>query len=376
MKKIGILTLRLHTNYGGILQAYALQTILQRMGHEVSVIGISRQRCKLDGFFHSLNIYAKRFVNRYIYGNKKIVVFEEQKRNHEYDFVTVNTQSFVDKYIAIDACNNYNEINKNSFDTIIVGSDQVWRVAYSDDGVNYYLDFAADWNIKRISYAASFGTDELKYSDAETIACRELLAMFDAVSVREDSAIDLCKKHFSVDAKHVLDPTLLLDKSDYAKLVDNSELTCSNGDLLVYILDETSDKQIVIDSVANKLNLKPFKVNSRVESVSAPLRDRIQPPLEQWLRGFMDAEFVIADSFHACVFSIIFNKPFIAYGNKYRGNTRFNSLLRMFGLESQLISSSEDLDIDRCTQIDWCDVNRRLDNLKAFSIQFLKDSLE
>ena len=81
----------------------------------------------------------------------------------------------------------------------------------------------------------------------------------------------------------------------------------------------------------------PFCVNSRIEEWDAPIQECIQPPVEEWLRGFYDAEFVVTDSFHACVFSILFNKPFIVIGNEGRGIARFESLLKTFGLEERLV---------------------------------------
>lgn len=109
----------------------------------------------------------------------------------------------------------------------------------------------------------------------------------------------------------------------------------SKGNLLVYILDESEEKEKLVRLVANK-KLIPFNVNSRVEDILALLSERIQLPVETWLRGFYDAEFIITDSFHACVFSIIFNKPFLVIGNRDRGLTRIESLLEDFDMLDRL----------------------------------------
>ena len=143
----------------------------------------------------------------------------------------------------------------------------------------------------------------------------------------------LCRKFLGVNASHVLDPTMLLDVQDYIDLVESANVPKSKGTLLYYILDETKPTTDLISRLADKTGLIPFHGNSRVEDWSAPLAERIQPPVEQWLRGFMDADLVITDSFHACVFSIIFNKKFIVMGNSHRGTARINSLLRTFGSE-------------------------------------------
>lgn len=333
--RIGILSLPLHTNYGGILQAYALQTVLERMGHKVVVIDTPNVK-----FAPSLFTLAKRLVKRLL--GYRVGVFSEWKHNRVYPIISQHTQPFVDKYIHRRVVNSPEELRANEFDAIIVGSDQVWRPKYYGKIENAYLAFAKDWHIKRIAYAASFGTDDWEYTPEQTKTCGELLRMFDAVSVREASGVQLCKEHFGVEALHVLDPTMLLDKEDYIHLIEAAGTPKSKGTLLNYILDDSPEKRALIEWVARENNLVPFRVNSRVEDHAAPLEERIQPPVELWLRGFYDAEFVVTDSFHACVFSILFGKPFVVVGNKERGMARFESLLKMFGLEDRLVSSVED----------------------------------
>lgn len=333
--KIGILTLPLHTNYGGILQAYALQTVLERMGHEVVVIDTPNIKPT-----PSLFTLSKRLIKRLL--GKHVAIFFEWKHNKEYPIISQYTQPFVDKYIHRKVVNTPVELKEEDFDAIVVGSDQIWRPLYYNKIENAYLAFAKDWDIKRIAYAASFGTDDWEYSPQQTINCGELLRKFEAVSVRESSGVQLCKKHFGVEAIHVLDPTMLLNKEDYIKLIEVSQMPKSKGTMLNYILDETPKKRALIEQIAKEKNLIPFRVNSRVEDYSVPLNERIQPPVEQWLRGFYDAEFVVTDSFHACVFSILFRKPFVVIGNKERGMARFLSLLNMFDIEGRLIAEIND----------------------------------
>lgn len=333
--KIGILTLPLHTNYGGILQAYALQTVLERMGHEVVVIDTPNVKA-----MPSFLIVGKRITKRVL--GKRVEIFLERRHNREYPIISQYTQPFIDKYIHRKVVNSPDELQESDFDAIVVGSDQVWRPKYYGKIENAYLAFAKSWQIKRIAYAASYGTDEWEYTPEQTKRCGELLKKFDAVSVREASGVELCKAHFGVESLHVLDPTMLLDKEDYICLIEAAGTPKSKGALLNYVLDETPAKCALIEKIAKDKGLVPFRVNSRVENRTAPLEERIQPPVEEWLRGFYDAEFVVTDSFHACVFSILFGKPFVVVGNKERGMARFDSLLKMFGLEDRLVCNIED----------------------------------
>ena len=333
--RVGILTLPLHTNYGGILQAYALQTVLERMGHEVVVIDTPNTKP-----IPSLITLGKRICKRLL--GEHPGVFNEWKHNKEFPIISKNTQSFVERYIHRKEVNSPENLKEKDFEAIIVGSDQIWRPKYYEKIENAYLDFAEHWNIKRIAYAASFGTDDWEYTPQQTAKCGELIKKFKAISVRESSGVQLCKEYLGVEAQHVLDPTMLLNKEDYIKVIEASQTPKSKGTMLNYILDETSEKKALIEQIAKEKNLIPFRVNSRVEDYSAPLDERVQPPVEQWLRGFYDAEFVVTDSFHACVFSILFEKPFVVIGNKERGMARFNSLLEMFGMENRMIGHVED----------------------------------
>ena len=163
--KIGILTLPLHSNYGGILQAYALQSVLERMGHKVEVIDRELHR-KLPFWIMALRI-VKRCLIKYVIGKKETVIFIERKRRKEQKIISQYTSQFINHYIHRRIVKSYNEIGESDYDAIIVGSDQVWRPSYFGKKIirHAYLDFAKDWKtIKRISYAASFGTKNLLIS--------------------------------------------------------------------------------------------------------------------------------------------------------------------------------------------------------------------
>lgn len=375
--KIGILTLPLHTNYGGILQAYALQTVLERMGHNVIVFD-PKWSLGRNKFRQNLS-FCKYVIQKYLFRKEvKFYSIEDfQKQNTEREEREKFTRTFIHKYIKSFTIKKLCKDVPRDIDAIVVGSDQVWRHYYFTGSYhcgieNAFLQFAKNWKIKRISYAASFGTDDWEYSTKETKDCAVLLQRFNAVGVREATAVTLCKEKLGYNtAVHVLDPTMLLTKDDYIKLVEAANTPKSSGNLLCYILDESEEKLGLINDIAKERHLTPFSVNSRIGDPSAPQKDRIQPPVEQWLRGFMDAQFVITDSFHACVFSILFGKPFLVIGNKERGMARFDSLLSLFSLENHLISSADKYNPD----LDYTITEETKNILKAkqeLSVSFLK----
>lgn len=372
MKKIGILTLPLHTNYGGILQAYALQKVLENMGHDVTIISGKVKKIKIPLLKLPLVLF-KRIVLRYLF-RRELELLVEKRINIEQPIICKNTYQFVDKYFKISNV-SFDKLQENNFDALMVGSDQIWRPDYCENIYESFFDFATNWEVKKIAYAPSFGKDSWDYTDEQTKRCCNLIKSFDAVSVRELGGVRLCKEKFNIDAKMVLDPTMLLYASDYIDSLQILNTPKRNGSLMVYLLDNSAAKKDILGIINNNLGLKIFATGSKVEDSSANLDQRIQPPIEEWLRGFYDADFVVTDSFHACVFSILFNKPFAVLSNQLRGNERFVSLLSLLNLEDRIIDSNEDLDSIKLTKIDWIDVNGKLDFLKKKSMDFIQNAL-
>lgn len=368
--KIAILTQALRTNYGGILQNYALQVVLKRKGHTVVTLQRNQEmKVKYPRYILTL---IKRLVLK-IAGRYRDPLFYEKKYNEDFPIFTKYTYQFVSKYISYRVYDNLSaELFESDYDSYVVGSDQVWRPSYNKIE-DTFLAFTKGWNVHRYAYAASFGTDNWEFTPNQTRICFSLASLFDFITVREESGISLCKNNLNVHAEHVLDPTLLLHRQDYEDLIANAETTPSQGQLFVHFLDKTDDKDNLVKHIAQSKQWKPFSVNCQYDEheLSQPVATRVQPPIEQWLRSFKDADFVITDSFHAMVFSIIFNKTFIIYGNKERGLARFTSLLRMFGLEKRIITCSDEFDIKLCEDINYNEVNTKLNGWREKSMSFI-----
>lgn len=367
--KIAIITLPLHTNYGGILQAYALQTVLQRMGHEVDHLQPTLDHIKLHPLWLLPLVWLKRICKNCFLSDWKVPVFK-----HPQLWLRQHTDAFINEYIQVRTLerNEWNTFLGSQYDAFIIGSDQVWRSAYTPTLERYFLSFLpTDLSKKRITYAASFGLEYCDFTSEQIKLCAPLLQHFDYVSVREQSGISICRNIFGKDAVQVLDPTLLLQKDDYTKLLGNTRP--SKGNLLSYVLDKSPEIDAFIESVAKKMGLIPFTVISKSEDDCTKFSECQQPPIEQWLRGFEDAEFVITDSFHGCVFAIIFGKPFLCIGNISRGAERFNSLFRQFGLQHCMKSSEEFLEI---SSINWEYVYNCLSKMRKYSMNYLEQALK
>lgn len=347
--RIAIITLPLQTNYGGILQAYALQTVLERMGHTVEILQ------KNDLSFHNKwfipLVYVKRLVKK-IFFDKTICLLAEKKELRERAICQQHTSRFINTYINLRQVDCLSDVSESDYDVILVGSDQVWRRIYyakiyrnvmlSVNPADAFLKFAENWNVKKVAYAASFGVDSWEYTSEETKDIILLIQKFDNVSVREDSGVELCQKYLGRRAQHIIDPTMLLNKLDYEALFKVTNTLCCRGSLVSYILNPDNDKTRLVEHIAKEQSWQAVELNSKVENGSASIEERIHPPVEQWLKGIYEANFVVTDSFHACVFSILFSKPFVVLANQERGNARLVSLMKMFNLEKHLLTNIYD----------------------------------
>lgn len=336
--KIAIMTQPLGKNYGGIMQAWALQQVLKKQGHEV--VTIDRQSDDRGCLYHLLRL-GYRTVQKAL-GRRKAPINLEK----HFPEIFQHTNAFVQQHLSmsepLDSTKKLKaHFEREQYDAVIVGSDQTWRPMYSPNIGNFFLDFLQDKDIKRIAYASSFGVDEWEFTEDQTKYCAPLARKFDAISVREDSGISLCKKYLGVDAEHVLDPTLLVDRSAYQALFEGKDIPDKKG-IYTYILDKSEWKSQVVGLAKKELNLPNFNHQPKEQYSDRMIDDWescLMPSVEGWIKGFADADFVITDSFHGTVFSIIFGKPFISLINKDRGSSRFNSLLKLFDLSERRVEN-------------------------------------
>ena len=373
--KIGILTHTLSTNYGGLLQNFALQTILRELGHKPVTLN-HQEEIPLKTKILSV---ASRII-RTIKGEK--VPLRVWPTKKERNVMAQNVAPFACQYINTTQEFKMHYIYQHTpkdLDAIIVGSDQVWNARYLKPIEQFFLSDFQNMCIKRIAYAASFGMNTWQYTDSETVNCSKLAKQFNAISVRETSGISYCKDYLGVDAELVLDPTLLISSDYYVNLVEKANLDpLSSKTMMVYILDKTPDKAAIIKYVSSELGLIAHSVmaEKKFKDVGrSQLHQCIFPSVELWLQGLMESEFVVTDSFHGTVFCIIFNKPFIAILNKSRGSDRFTSLLNMLNLSNRLVTTIEEASKALQSDISFTEINQRLQVQRVKSINFLKSCL-
>lgn len=324
--KINILTQPLFTNYGGILQNYALQTVLRRMGHEPLTVNIpprepGKKVVWKDSVKTLINLCRKL---RGEYNSPFLSPYKWSCKEHELSFPQ---REFISKYINKVDCNPPFTPQVEGLypaDAWIVGSDQVWRPWCSPYLENCFLDFVGD-GCRKIAYAASFGIDRWEISPEMTLRLKSLTHRLDAISVRESSGVELCQKYLGVQAQHLLDPTMLLTADDYLSLTTETDHPQGKY-IATYIIDYNRSNANDVKSTSKEMGLP-------VQSVGRMHRTRFDS-IEQWLSTIAHAECVITDSFHGTVFSTIFRRPVKILTNNVRGNARLASMLSMLSLNS------------------------------------------
>jgi exopolysaccharide biosynthesis predicted pyruvyltransferase EpsI len=364
-KKVGILTLPINNNYGGIIQLVALYNFIKSNNFEA--IWIDKR--------HPENI-VKIFLKRIIEINPFYKIYDP-KNFKTIKLLSKQLEPFLNEYLkkktqTIYTSESLNKIT-NDIDSFIVGSDQVWRFEYIKSNYpTYFLDFVPHEKTK-IAYAASFGKDYWEGNEKTVLKIKALLKKFDLVTTREKTGLIICQEDFNFNtAVQVLDPSFLQDISFYKDIINKIHFS-SKVELFNYVLDSSKKSESLVDEISNQLNLKVNKIYLNYNS------NKSENLVENWLAHFYYSDFVITDSFHGMVFSIIFNKQFIVIGNQSRGLTRFYSILELLDLKNRIIN------IDQFTlkkenilneKIDFSKVNKKLETQKKISKSTLLNALK
>lgn len=366
--KIGILTYPLNNNYGCYLQSYALLHYLKEKGYDVEYI--FRRHDK-----PSIKFYV-RYAMSMLLKNLKNFRWEPVFFNYEWNYLLKKGRDlypFFEKYVTPHSEPIYksSQLDKQcqNYNTIIVGSDQIWRAEILKNVADYFLAFLGDRPVKRIAYAASFGKANPGFTKIQIQSCGQAISKFCAVSVREDVGLDIIREYNweCPECKVVLDPTLLLNSGDYFSLLGD---TTYPSVVFGYLLDQTEQKKTILKNVSEKLKTDSLNIIN-----GANREDFVYPSVEEWLGYISKSRFVVTDSFHGMVFAILFNKPFAVIINKDRGAARFTSLLKALGLEDRVLESDSDVDRILNSEISWNQVNIALDKKRMESENFLLNSI-
>lgn len=329
--KIGIVTLFNVPNYGAILQAYALATYLRQLGHDILLFNVEPPK-----------------KNPFIYKLKRLVKlrFIDQFQRKYYPTITSNLKEKVDLYM--------------------VGSDQVWnpeitRTVYH----KYFLSFAL--HPKKVAYAASFGTQEWNFDNlSEQVG--NLLREFSYITVREEQGKELLHQNFHILSKVVLDPCFLLEANDY---LFEKKMTLSSVPLLVsYKLCYDKKFSSRMSDLSRKLGCRKKELRSRyINSLPDCKEINIQYcRVEKWIYWMASSRYVVTDSFHGLVFSLIFRKQFVVFPSIPKRSSRIDNLLEKLNLSYRKVNSFNEAEkLFKEAPIAYAQVEELLINLKMNS---------
>lgn len=368
---VGIMTFHKAQNYGSVLQAYALQKTIIKLGKSCEIIDFSNEKqkemylpyIKNDNFKHT----ARNIITFF-----HIRTFER----HYNDFT-----KFLDECLILspDSYTTEGELvgaDKN-YKCIIAGSDQVWNIMCYDADDAYFLGFADD--VRKIAYAPSFGAKNLLTYAADVDKYRRLLNDFDMLSIREKNGQKWLKEMLGYEVPILLDPTFLLKKDEWESMIDAPMI---DGDYILYYSFHYS-KQIsmIVKKMSRKLKLPVYVLSARAQFYNGcqflgfKLVEHSGP--KEFLNAFKYAKIIFTNSFHGAAFSSILHKKFyFLYGDAHnKDDDRATFLIEQLGIQDCVVKSNELNKITLEEKFDYNTVEDRLEPLREDSISFLRENI-
>ena len=365
--KVCILTYRLHSNFGFLMQAYALQQIVKALGHDPYTVDI---RVKPFNFKESIKHMVKSVL---LYTSRRVgytalpwITSEEQA------YIDCHTWQFLEAKLqltpSVKSIRDLKHRVSHQYDFYLVGSDQVWNTSLTNGyDKMYWGNFIFRKDCKLISYAASM-QDEIKEESKDDI--KKMLSRFSSISVRETSIAECLRSFVCKDVSVVLDPTLLLTKEQWGNLCHNRIV--KEPYLLFYQVRKNDKAKSIAERVAKQLHLKLIYLSAGIDLHNSV--DVINSGPIEFVNLFKYANFVVCTSFHGTVFSIIFNVPFYSVLLNDGKDSRAVDLLSKLGLADRGIASYEEKELK--LEIEWQKVERKLTELKKDSENYLRKFIE
>jgi len=359
--RVGILTFQQSNNYGALLQTYALQQTLQNLGVQADVLRFPPV---------SIRATVRRFLDLAI-GHRFVPAMTAHIK-----YAMFRHKRF--QYSAI--CRNDTNLKHvcNTYDAIVVGSDQVWNTNFGPHMKSYFLPFGDDLHSRRISYAPCFGRPDqpqFLYTFAP-----ELLHRFNWLSARNEFSRVLVQELTGLDVPVVADPTMLYDYADFCNAIPYG---LPNEYILIYAL-EPKDAHLGVKVVAASRRTMDIPVVTITSSAHMdwdfPDSDYVVKSAspEEWVSLFRGARFVFTDSFHGAVFSLKYRKDFLAYGDDGWRSHRLLDLLHRYGVQKRFVTNAKlDCVPDLLnTHIDHSDTHNYITKHIEYSMEYLHTALE
>lgn len=372
-KKIGIITYHASHNCGSMMQSYALQTILNKLGYENEIIDFQNAGQKdMYAVVHKrkgIKSFIKNFI---LFPHRKEI--KKQWINYE-NFKNKTFNLSKDKYHTSEDLKKTNDL----YDTFISGADQIWNITIKDSDDSYFLNFAED-NKNKIAYAPSFGAKNILENSDNPDKYANYLKSYNHLSIRENNGKKWIKDLIGKDVEVVLDPTLLLPKEDYDKILEPANINFKYIFYYAPVYKKHIDK--FVKKLSKKYKLPVIVWNSREYYMKAEYLNKFIKADKQSPAVYLDliknAELVITTSFHGTIFSTMYGKKFwtMKNGNMYNTDDRVITLMEQLGLTDRLIEPNFAEEKDYFSEVDYTTYKNNLEKLQEKSINYLKESID
>ena len=364
MKKALLITRHAVPNYGSLLQTVATTELFKTCGVEMVVLDYVPEMEKPENLYiPMMQKYKHNKIKRMLYAILRKPDFQHMGnsfRRYEHDML-----SLTQEYNSLESLENQ---AFDEYDFFVTGSDQVWGpIALSEYDPAFFWSFLSTEK-KRIGYSASFG--RIDFGKETRLKMSEFLKKYIAITVRENSAVELLTGMGIGNVQQVLDPVLMLTKNEWQKYMGDKTVVQGRY-ILVYQVHDNPKMNQYAKKIAKVLNLKLVRVSNSYIHIIRGGEFCYLPSPADFLRLFADAQFVLTNSFHATVFSLIFNKPF-AVVDSGTTNTRIDSLLKLVHQERRQIKDFNDFS-QTSEAIDFDEVNKLLSAYREHSLAVVKD---
>lgn len=362
-KKIGLITMHNVCNMGAVLQAYALQIEIDSNGGNSEIIDyIPNLRKGYRKYFPKNQGIGKiRRTFSWLKWLPHRILWQKPYNEFVNEHLKLSKETFYENQKI------YNYLFE--YDVFVTGSDQVWNSS-STDGLSpyYFLDFAKG---KKVSYAASISNKNLSFEEKKIL--EKYLSSYDAISVREKQAVELLEPVCKKDISFVLDPTLLLTKNEWEMLGNESNINIKENYLLIYMLGNVPRMLELAKKIAMEKKLKIVKFGWDIKKKKYVDYNISFKKPQDFIRLFMNADYIVTNSFHGTVFSINFKKDFVSIPSS-KGNPRFLSILSVLGILDRLYDEKKEIG-NYIESIDYEDVDKKLEELREKSITYIRSNI-
>ena len=388
MNKVGLAVVTYMRNYGSYLQSFATQEVIKSLGYDTEVINIkgvepiigeARRKYFMSKIFSASELKSYAVTLKGILKMKTDTIYAKKikERDTKYD-------AFRERYTFSPVLNSWEEIGdycRNNFSSVVVGSDQLWRPANIEGGY-YTLEFVPE-AVNKVSYSTSFGVKVLPSKQAKK--AQYFIPRINHLSVREESGRQLVKALTNLDARVVCDPTMLLTRDDWESYLPQESKWEGQKYILCYFLGQHEKYMEFAKRLGKKTGKKVVGLvhcsgyNSNVDKYMDEMPFDVGPL--DFIDLIRNADCVLTDSFHCCVFSILFHKDFFVFRrfsdtDRMSTNDRLSTLFSWTGIKNRLLEGDEVIVDSMLIPIDYSEVDDRIEKMRKESKEFLELALK